>query len=89
MFLIPSVLAGHVVLAMETDQFTTPHAPLYDIGPALSRKIVEILESDRTGGEPERVLFEWIGGNVFESRLVRWVKQIRVADSRVTSTSSK
>ena len=75
MFLIPSVLAvGPAALAMETDQFTTPHAPLYDIGPILSRKIVEILESDRTGRDPERVLSDWIGANIFESRLVRWVK---------------
>jgi hypothetical protein len=68
---------------METDQFTTPDAPLYDIGPMLSRRIVEILESDRTGRDPERVLSEWIGGHIFESCLARWVKQLRVADGQV------
>jgi len=69
--------------AMETDQFTTPRAPLYDIGPALSRKIGEIIESDRTGREPERVLSEWVGSNIFVSRLVTWVKQMRVEDRTV------
>ena len=68
---------------METDQFTTPRAPLYDIGPTLSRKIVEIIESDRTGRDPERVLSEWVGSNIFVSRLVRWVKQIRVEGGTV------
>ncbi len=63
---------------METDQFTTPRAPLYDIGPALSRKISDIIESDRTGRDPERVLSEWVGSNIFVSRLVSWVKQIQV-----------
>jgi hypothetical protein len=80
-FLILSMLAaGRPALATETDQFTTPMLPLYDIGPALSRKIVEIIESDRTGRDPERVLSEWVGRNIFESRLTRWVKEIRVAD---------
>jgi hypothetical protein len=77
--LIASVLAiAQPGAAMETDQFTTPRAPLYDIGPSLSRKIAEIIESDRTGREPERVLSEWVGSNILVSRLVSWVKQIRI-----------
>ena len=32
-----------VARATETDQFTTPKAPLHDIGPILSRKVVEII----------------------------------------------
>jgi hypothetical protein len=82
--LVSSILAaGHVALATETDQFTTPRVPLYDIGPELSRKVVEIIESDRTGDDPERVLSEWIGHNVFACRLVRWAKNIRVAEGPV------
>src|SRR5262245_9916461 len=61
---------------METDQFTTPRVALLDIGPALSGKIAEIIESDRSGSDPERVVIQWVGGNVFQSRLVGWVKQI-------------
>ncbi len=38
--------------ATETDQFTTPKAPLHNIGPELSRKVVEIIESDHTGHDP-------------------------------------
>ena len=76
--------AGYVALASETDQFTTPPAPLYDIGPDLSRKVVEIIESDRTGEEPERFLSEWVGHNIFASQLVRWVKEIRVPEGPVT-----
>ena len=68
---------------METDQFTTPRAPLHAIGPTLSRKISDIIESDHTGRDPERVLSEWVGSNILVSRLVRWVKQIRVEDSTV------
>jgi hypothetical protein len=41
-----------VALAIETDQFTTPIVSLYDIGPELSRKVVEIIQSDRSGGDP-------------------------------------
>jgi hypothetical protein len=83
-FLGLSILAiGHVALATETDQFTTPRVPLYDIGPELSRKVVEIIESDRTGDDPERVLSEWIGRNIFACRLVRWAKNIRVAEGPV------
>jgi hypothetical protein len=82
--LIASVLAtAPAASAMETDQFTTPRAPLYDIGPRLSRKIADIIESDRTGRDPERVLSEWVGSNIFVSRLVSWVKQIRVEDRTV------
>jgi len=76
--------AADVALATETDQFTTPRAPLYDIGPMLSRKVVEIIESDRSGDDPERVLSKWVGRNVFASRLVRWVREIRVAEGPVT-----
>jgi hypothetical protein len=82
--LASSLLAAcHVALATETDQFTTPRVPLCDIGPELSRKVVEIIESDRTGDDPERVLSEWIGRNIFECRLVRWAKNIRVAEGPV------
>jgi hypothetical protein len=81
MCLIAAVLAAaQAATAMETDQFTTPHTPLYDIGPMLSRKIADIVESDRTGRDPERVLSDWVGSNIFVSRLVRWVKQIRVEE---------
>ena len=83
--LVSSILAaGHVALATETDQFTTPTVPLYDIGPKLSRKVVEIIESDRTGDDPERVLSAWVGHNIFASRLVSWVKKIRVAEGPVS-----
>ena len=75
--------AGLVVLGTETDQFTTPRAALYDIGPELSRKVVAIIEADRTGREPEQILFEWVGRNVFASRIVKWVKGIRVAEAPV------
>jgi hypothetical protein len=77
------VAAGTSALAMETDQFTTPHAPLYDIGPALSRKIADLIEADRTGADPERVLYAWIGRNIFVSRLGHWLKDVRIADSQV------
>ncbi len=66
-------------LATETDQFTTPTRPLQDIGPELSRKVVEIVESDRTGHDPERILSEWAGHNMFASRMSGWVKELRVA----------
>jgi hypothetical protein len=74
---------GNVALATETDQFTTPKTPLYDIGPELSRKVVTIIESDRTGDDPERVLSEWIGRNIFACRLVHWAKKIRVTEGLV------
>jgi hypothetical protein len=64
-----------VALATETDQFTTPKAPLHDIGPMLSRKVVEIIEADRTGADPEQILSKWVGRNIFSSRLTRWVKE--------------
>ena len=83
-WLLSSVLAtAHAADAMETDQFTTPRAPLHDIGPMLSRKISDIIEFDRTGRDPERVLSEWVGSNIFVSRLGQWVKQIRVEDGTV------
>ena len=75
--------AGRVALGTETDQFTTPRVALYDIGPELSRKVVEIIEADRTGREPEQILFEWVGRNVFASRIVKWVKGIRMAEAPV------
>jgi hypothetical protein len=69
------------LLATETDQFTTPPTPLRDIGPELSRKIVEIIESDPTGRDPERVLSRWVGRNMVASRLVRWVRAMPVSGS--------
>ena len=83
--LVSSVLpASQVALAMETDQFTVPPSPLYDIGPVLSRKVVEIIESNRTGDDPERALSRWIGRNIFESRLALWVNEIRVTEGRAS-----
>ena len=77
------LVAPPVSLATETDQFTAPIVPLSDVGPELSRKVVEIIESDRSGRDPERVLFAWVGRNVFASRLVRWVREIRVTEPPV------
>ncbi len=71
------------LLATETDQFSTPGVPLYDIGPLVSRKIVDIIESDRTGDDPDRVLIRWVGHNVVSSRLVRWVKTLPVIENRI------
>lgn len=45
--------------------------------------MVEIIESDRTGRDPEQILFEWVGRNVFASRIVKWVNGIRVAEAPV------
>ena len=82
--LLAAVLAtAHTVLAMETDQFTTPLAPLYDIGQALSRKVIDIIESDRKGSDPERVLSDWVGTNIFGSRILGWVNDIRSAERTV------
>jgi len=82
--LVSSFLAiGNVAVATETDQFTTPKTPLYDIGPKLSRKVAEIIESDRKGRDPERVLYEWVGRNILASRIARWVRDIRVEDGPV------
>jgi hypothetical protein len=72
-----------LTLATETDQFTTPKAPLRDIGPGLSRKIVEIIESDRTGRDPEYVLYRWVGRHVVASRLVHWIRAIPEVDGPV------
>ncbi len=72
-----------MAFATETDQFTTPPAPLYDIGPMLSRKVVEIIESDRTSKDPERILADWVGRSIFESRLTIWVKGLRVEQGPV------
>ncbi len=66
------------MLAMETDQFTTPRASLPDIGPSLSHKVVEIIENDRSGNDPERILYQWVGRNIFRSRMGAWVKSIRL-----------
>ncbi|MBI4890374.1 MAG: hypothetical protein HY821_07090 [Acidobacteria bacterium] len=71
--------------ATETDQFTTPPAPRNHLGPHLSRKIVRIIEeSNRPNDDPERILMDWVGHNVFASRLVRWIKEIRAAAGPVT-----
>lgn len=77
------LLCGRVALGTETDQFTTPRAPLYDIGPELSRKVVAIIEADRTGRDPEEILFEWVGKNVFSSRLTKWVRSFRADEAPV------
>jgi hypothetical protein len=69
-----SIAVSHMAFATETDQFTTPPAPLYDMGPALSRKVVGIVESDRTGKDPERILAGWVGRSILKSRLTIWVK---------------
>ncbi len=63
--------------ATETDQFTTPRTHLYDIGPSLSRRIVEIIESDRTGETPEQILSRHTGRSIIKSRLTRWVRRIQ------------
>jgi hypothetical protein len=82
--LVACLLAtGPAALATETDQFTTPTAPLQDIGPRLSRKVAEILEADRTGDDPERILLRWVGRDVIESRLSRWVREIPTTDGPV------
>ncbi len=73
--------AAPALVATETDQFTTPAVRLQDIGPNLSRKIVEIVESDRSGDAPERILSRWVGRNFVSSRLVRWVKEIPAESS--------
>lgn len=78
-----AIAAGHVVFGTETDQFTTPRTPLYDIGPELSRKVVEVIESDRTGRDPERILSDWAGGNIFSSRIAKWVRGRRVTEQPV------
>jgi len=72
-----------VVSATETDQFTTPPKRLHDIGPPLSRRIVEIIESDRSGDTPEVILFRSVGHRLLSSRLARWVRQIRNEDAPV------
>ena len=82
--LLPALLvSGRLAFGTETDQFTTPRAQLFDIGPDLSRKVVEIIESDRTGRDPEQILFEWVGRNVFSSRLVKWVKGMQKPEAPV------
>ena len=78
--ILPVLLFGNLVLARETDQFTTPRAPLNDLGPKLSRKVVGIIEADRTGEDPELVLSRWDGRNFLVSRLVRWINKLPVAE---------
>lgn len=83
--IVSSLLAlSPVSVAMETDQFTTPIVPLYDIGPELSRKVVAIIEADRTGDDPERVLATWVGRNIFASRIRHWVRDLRVTEGPVS-----
>lgn len=84
MFLFWFFLIGRVAFALETDQFTTPRVPLYDIGPQLSRKIVEIIESGGKDQEPDQILYRWVGRNILTSRLAKWVKGIRVEEGPVT-----
>jgi hypothetical protein len=69
------LFAVSVAHATETDQFTPPKAALKDIGPELSRKVVEIIEADRTGGDPEQILAKWAGHNLFASRPAMLVKK--------------
>lgn len=64
------------MLATETDQFTTPPRRLFDIGPMLSRKIVEIIEADQSQKDPDQILARWVGRNVIRSRMSAWVKGI-------------
>lgn len=76
--------AGHQALGSETDQFTTPRAPLYDIGPRLSRKVVEVIESGRKDLTPEQNISHWAGRNIFTSHPSRWVKTLRADAGQVT-----
>jgi hypothetical protein len=73
-----------VAIATETDQFTTPKTRLCDIGPVLSRSLVEMIESDASGDTPEAILFKRVGRNVLTSRLTKWAKRIRNEDAPVT-----
>jgi len=73
----------HTAFATETDQFTTPPTRLYDIGPALSRRVVEIIEADRTGGNPEEILQRHIGRSLLGSRLSKWARRLRNDDPPV------
>jgi len=81
---VASFLAADAMLASETDQFTTPRTPLYDIGPQLSRKVVGIIESGRASQDPGEILSRWVGRNFLSSRLARWVKGIRVEQGPLT-----
>ncbi|MFN7937852.1 MAG: hypothetical protein U0R19_31270 [Bryobacteraceae bacterium] len=84
MFIVWFFLTTSTALALETDQFTTPRAPLHDIGPRLSRKIVEIIEAGGKGQDPDQILYRWVGRNVLTSQPSKWVKKIRVDDGPVT-----
>jgi hypothetical protein len=63
-------LAAETALAMQTDQFTTPAAPLSDIGPLLSRKIADILESTPADRDPELVLHGMHGAGTGARRVL-------------------
>lgn len=88
-FLITLILCcSRVAFARETDQFTTPHGPLMDVGPRLSRKVVEIIEADHSGEDPEVVLSRWDGRNFLVSRLVRWITAERRVGFRPSLSGS-
>jgi hypothetical protein len=69
--------------ATETDQYTTPPRVLFDVGPLLSQKIVSIIEADRTGAPPDRILARWVGRNVLRSYMTAWVKSVQVPGEMV------
>ena len=82
--LVPILFSTHhLAFGTETDQFTTPTTRLYDIGPALSRRVVEIIESDCSGETPEEILFKRVGRNILTSRLTKWATRIRNEDAPV------
>ncbi|MBS1824202.1 MAG: hypothetical protein JST93_02690 [Acidobacteria bacterium] len=84
MILVRIFLISRAAFALETDQFTTPKGPLYDIGPELSRKIVQIIEAGDKGQDPDQILYRWVGRNILTSRLSKWVKKTRVEEAPVT-----
>jgi hypothetical protein len=76
--------APYAASGTETDQFTTPATRLYDIGPALSRRIVEIIESDDSGATPEAILSNRVGRGLLTSRVTKWAKRLRNEEGPVT-----
>ena len=78
-----AILFALPALAMETDQFTVPKAPLYDLGPQLSRKIIGIIEGDESGHAPAQILVDWIGHNIFASNIVSWVAHVQAPEGKV------
>lgn len=72
-----------VLGATETDQYTAPPRVLFDVGPLLSQKIVSIIEADRSGAPPDRILARWVGHNVLRSRMTAWVKSVNVPGEMV------